>query len=235
MKNIINKSIFKISRFFVRCFTPHYRVCPTNGAVSPAVYVVHHQNLRGPIVSMAWFNISVHPWVLNVFCDRSTCFRQYYDYTFTKRFGMPKLLAAVIIFPLSFFISGLMQGMQAIPVFRSSKAIIKTFKQSISILIHGQSLLISPDIDYTDTNLNMGEMYNGFLDLERYYMQQTGKHLNFVPLLISKRKHCIYVGDAVCFNTTDDFKQEKVKVYERLKQEFSRLEKQVDKYHFIQP
>lgn len=118
--------------------------------------------------------------------------------------------------------------MRAIPVYRSSKAIIKTFRQSISTLIDGESLLISPDVDYTDTGSDIGEIYKGFLNLEKYYMEQTGRHLAFIPLYISKRKHCIYRGEAIYFNSNEGFKQEKIKVYDRLRQEYSLLKKEAD-------
>lgn len=226
MKDFINKSIFRFLRFCVRVFSSRYRVCPSNEKerIEPVVYVVHHQNLRGPILSLAWLNIPLRLWALSVFSDQRTCFRQYYDYTFTQRLGMPKGIAALIAFPVSFCVSGIMQVIRAIPVFRGSRAIANTFRQSITALINGENLLISPDIDYSDSSANMGEMYDGFLDLERYYLKQTGHHLAFVPLHISKRKHCIYEGKAVYFTTEGDFKREKAKVYDRLRQEFARLE-----------
>jgi 1-acyl-sn-glycerol-3-phosphate acyltransferase len=229
MKNKFYKSLFRFCRLFVRCFTSSYSVCHLSETVEPAVYLVNHQNMRGPIVSMVWFDKPVHIWVLNVFCDGRTCFRQFYNYTFTKRFGLPKLLSAVIIFPVSLFVSRLMKSMRAIPVFRNSKSIVKTFRQSILALSQGQSLLICPSIDYTDTDSNIGEIYKGFLDLEKYYIKKNGNHLAFVPLHISKLKHCIYVGKAVYFTTEDEFKNEKANVYYRLKQEFSLLEKLMDK------
>lgn len=229
MIDLINKSIFYFIRFCIRCFSPNYRVCQSNEnqneAEAPVVYVVHHQNMRGPILSIVWFNIPVRLWVLSAFSDQRMCFRQFYDYTFTQRWGIPKGLAAIIAYPLSFGISGIMQGMGAIPVFRGSRAIVKTLQQSLTALINGENLLISPDIDYTNPSPYMGEMYDGFLDLERYYLKRTGHHLAFIPLFISKREHCIYEGKAVYYNTGDDFISEKANVYDRLKQEFSRLEK----------
>lgn len=227
MNGIMKKYIFSFCRFLLRCFTRHYRVRYTIKDVDePAVYVVHHQNLKGPLISMAWFDRPVRPWVLSVFCDQSTCFRQYYEYTFTKRFGIPKMLAAIITYPLSFCVAALMKVSQAIPVYRGSKDIIKTFKQSISALACGQNLLISPDIDYTDRGTHIGELYKGFLNLEKLYYKKTGKHLAFVPLHINKSDGCILVGKPVFFNTPDNFKQEKEKAYARLKQEFLYLEKQ---------
>jgi len=137
---------------------------------------------------------------------------------------MPKLLASIIAFPVSFFVSKLLQSLQAIPVFRGSRDIITTIIQSISALMNGESLLICPDINYTDTGSEMGEMYDGFLNLDKYYMKKTKQHIAFVPLLISKSTHRIYVGEEIYFKDNINFKKEKGEVFQRLKQEFSYLE-----------
>jgi 1-acyl-sn-glycerol-3-phosphate acyltransferase len=223
-KIIIKNNLFRFCRLCVKCFTHEYVTYSSIRNLTPAVYIIHHQNMRGPVISMAWFNTPMRPWVLSVFYRFNTCFKHFYNYTFTKRFGIPKVFSAIILFPFSFFVSTLMQSMRAIPVYRGSKTIVKTFKESISALTHGDSLLISPSIDYTDTNSSMGDMYKGFLDLEKYYMKQTGSHLAFVPLHISKGKRCIYVGEAVYFNGENDYNKEKVNVYIRLRKEFLRLE-----------
>lgn len=228
MKDIINTSIFRFLCFCVRAISLKYRVCPSAENQSediPVVYVVHHQNLRGPILSIAWFRIPVRLWVLSVFTDRRACYQQFYDYTLTQRLGLSKGLAACLAFPLSFCVSGIMRVIRAIPVFRGSRAIVQTFKQSITALINGENLLICPDIDYANKSFHIGEMHDGFLDLERYYFKRMGRHLSYVPLVISKEDQCIYVGNSIYFREEDDFKVEKAKVYERLKQEFSRLEK----------
>lgn len=224
MKNKIFKGIFSFSRFCVRCFTAHYSVHDSKERISPVVYVVHHQNLKGPFVSVAWLRKPFRLWVLGVFCNRKSCYKQYYGYTFTKRFRMPKLLAAPLAYLSSFYIYALMKGMEAIPVYRGLKSIVSTFRESILTLKDGQNLLICPDIDYTNTSSSMGEMYNGFLDLDKYYMKETGSHLAFVPVHIGLKEHIIRVGNAVYFCSGGSFKQEKESTYVRIKQEFSRLE-----------
>jgi hypothetical protein len=173
---------------------------------------------------MAWFDKPVHLWVLSVFYDRIECFRQYYRYTFTKRFGWPKLLSAIVSAPLSIFVPALMKSMDVIPVFRGSRNIVKTFSQSIGALLDGENLLISPDIEYANKNSNIGQMYDGFLYLEKYYVKKTGRHIPYIPLHIDWDRHCIVEGNPVYFAGCDDFKTGKTKVYERLRQEFSRLE-----------
>lgn len=218
------KGFFYFCRFWVRLFTHRYKVCPSKDRPEPAVYVVHHQNMRGPILSLAWFDLPARPWALSVFCSRKSCFEQYYNYTFTKRFGMPRLVALVLAFPLSFFISTLMNSMGAIPVFRGSREIIKTFKESVASLIQGENLLIFPDIDYTNESSDIGEIYSGFLSLEKYYIKETGRHLAFVPLHINRSDCCIHEGQAVYFEDGKDFKEERGRVYVRLQEEFLRLE-----------
>lgn len=228
MTHINRKYLFRFIRFCFRCFNPSYSVRRLHNEAAPAAYVVHHQNLKGPVISMAWFDRLIHPWGLSVFFNHSACYRHYYNYTFTKRFGMPSVLAAILAFPLSFFISALMVSMEGIPVFRGSKDIVKTFKESMSVLNRGESLLICPDVDYANEGNSMGEMYMGFLNLERIYIKQTGKHLMFVPLHIDNKKHCINVGQGISFNSDGEFKQERLRVYNKLKEEFARLEKQDD-------
>jgi len=224
MKKLFTKCFFKILRFILRIFTPSYAVSPSSKIDSPAVYLINHQNNRGPVISALWFNNPVRIWVLSVFCNYKTCFRQYYEYTFTKRFGIPKFLAAIFTFPISFLVSAIMQGMEAIPVYRGSREILKTYSESIKALTHGQNILISPSVDYTNPSPNMAEMYKGFLNLEKYYVKKTGSHLPFVPVHINKSKRTIFVGKPIYFSSEEGYKQEKEKAFIRLKNEFSRLE-----------
>lgn len=219
-------ALFEASRFVVRLFVPRYTTRRTGESPQPAVYIVHHQNLRGPVLSMAWFDVPVRLWVLGVFCGRAECFRWYRDYTFSRRFGLPKPLAAILAYPVSFYIAALMRSMETIPVYRGTREVLKTMRESVRTLAGGRSLLISPDIEYEDTGTAMGEMYDGFLDLERFYLKRTGRHLAFVPLRIDGRERCISVGEPVRFTGTGEFRQEKREAYERLKLEFARLERQ---------
>lgn len=232
MKNKTNDKLFKFCRFAFRLMGRRFISKYVGEINTPAVYIVHHQNLKGPILTMAWCNNRIRLWVLSVFCSRQACFQQYYNYTFTKRFGLPKTLSAAIALPLSIFVSSLMKSMRAIPVFRGSRAILKTFRQSLTALLCGENVLICPDIEYTDKSPDIGEIYDGFLNLERFYLKKTGKHLAFVPVHINKTEHIICFGNAVYFSTAlnfkqSDFKQEKLNVYNRLMQEFSHLEKYV--------
>ena len=62
----------------------------------PCVYICSHSNMAGPLTTLAQLPFPVRPWVLHLFFDREDCRRQFADYTFSQRFGMPKWLAGVL-------------------------------------------------------------------------------------------------------------------------------------------
>jgi len=212
-------------RIIGRLFTSHYKVYAENDLHSPAVYVIHHQNLRGPITSILWVDTPFHLWTFSPFCSQKTCYRQYVDYTFTKRFGLPDRLAAMIAYPVSYLVSGILKSAKVIPVYRHSTRILETFKESVSLLLKNENILICPDVDYRDTGSEIKSMYTGFLNIEKYYMEETGKHVPFVPLHINRIKKEIYIGDVLYFKDNNDFKAERNEVIHRLKQSFEKLEK----------
>ena len=178
----------------------------------PCVYLIHHQNLAGPIRAEVLLPASAHVWALHVFLDRSACFRQYYGYTFTRRFGWPKVLAAPVCALLSLFIPALMKSIGAVPVYRGAREIAATMEQSERLLEKGESLLICPDTAYSDTDGDLHEMYTGFLHLEKPYFKATGHHLAFVPLYASARQKRLVICPPIRFADGQPYRQERDRV-----------------------
>lgn len=205
-----------------RLVTPGYQVCELPDVADPVVYVVPHRNLTGPFSVMVWIPKRPRLWVLNVFVERQLCFQQFYGYTFTERFGWPRALAAPVCSLLSIAVPDLMASIRAIPVHRGSRAVLDTVKESAAALAAGEDLLISPDIEYTDAGSTVGEMYQGFLTLERHFYRQHGRHLTFIPVDVDSSARTICFGQPIRFGD-GDFHQERDQVAEQLRQEFVRL------------
>ena len=212
-----------LARFVYRIFNPFTVVGKIPDA--PSVFIVHHQNMSGPIHALLTLPVEAHIWVYRVFFDRSECYHQYMDYTFTKRFGMPKILAAPLAFILSLAVPGIMGSFSAIPVNRSSRDIIKTFQLSHKALMAGENLIISPDVDYDDDSRSMGEMYTGFFHLEKNYYKETGKHLSFVPMSYNTQKHTLFIGDEIKFNDDTPYSAQKEQVALRIRDAINNINK----------
>lgn len=189
----------------------------------PSVYLVHHQNLFGPVHTLAVLPEEAHLWALAAFCDRKSCRRQYQDYTLTVRFGWPKILARPISFFLSWFVPGVMEAFGAIPVYRGSREIRKTMELSEKALRRGESLLICPDKDYTDRSPEVGSIYQGFLHLEKAYFRECQEHLAFVPVFCDQKKKQVIFGEAVQFSGKTSFVKERSQVVERLRDQWRRM------------
>lgn len=207
--------IFKFARGAVRLVYPKYHV-KLLLSKGPTVYVSHHQNFFGPFILMLWLPIPVRLWVFHVFFHRDTGFEQLYGYTFTKRFGLKPWLAKCLSYPLAAAFSAFYQSARAIPVYRQSKKIVHTFKESVQALQNGQPLLIFPDIDYADDSSGTKDLYNGYLYMEKYYYKATGEHIQFVPLFASKDRKTIIAGEAIQFRDGHDFHEELSVVNEKI-------------------
>lgn len=181
------------------------------------VYVVHHQNLRGPVRAAAVLPKEVRLWILHVFCDRKSCFEQYCNYTFSRRLGWPKFAAFTAAGILSLAMPRLLRGLGAIPVYRGAKEIGRTMELSEAALLRGESLLICPDRDYASNSPRVGEMYRGFLHLEQMYYRKTGNRLAFVPLTCDEGGRRLVVGAPVFFKGDRPFAEESEMVINSLR------------------
>jgi len=201
--------LFKAVRGIFRWFTPQYRIRQEHELPSPSVFLCRHNNLTGPRIVMTWLPNFVRTWVFHVFMDRVTCFGHYVGYTFTQRFGYSKWKAKLAANILTPFVVNVLDSMRAIPVFRESVQSFKTIKESIRALLAGENVLIFPDINYTSTDKEVRSIYEGFLYLERYYHNKTGKHLPFIPIYLDHEHKEIILGEAICFADGIDFNDQK--------------------------
>jgi hypothetical protein len=219
-------TLFTSLRKLVRLVYPRYtaQVLEHNGF--PAVYVMHHQNLFGPFIALLWFPKDLHAWILHVFLNQRDCYKQLVDYTLTKRMGINKHLAKLLALPLSYFTAKLLNSGKGIPVYRGSRKIVHTFQQSLEVLKKGESIVIFPDIDYRDQSPVMKEMYDGFLYLEKYYYNSTGKHLCFIPLYVSRKKKKLLADQHIYFRDGEAFSSEQKVVYQKIRNKLNQLAQQ---------
>lgn len=169
----------------------------------PCVYVVHHQNLAGPVAALALLPGEPHPWVLHPFLERRACFGQYYGYTFTKRFGWPRLLALPAAALGAALVPPLIRGFGGIPVYRAAQKrpgdgrLRQTWQLSRRALGRGESLVICPDLAYDSPAAHTGALYQGFLALGRDYQRRRAEPLPFVPAVCDKAGRRLLLGEPV--------------------------------------
>jgi len=203
-------------RFWSRIFFRDYQSPPPEALPAPAVYVCRHRNLRGPIDTLLWLSVPVRPWVFSVFCDHETCYRQYADFTLTRRAGWPRIFALPVARLLSWVVPGLCGSMGAIPVYRGTPRVVATFRKTLEALKAGERVIVYPDVNYSDPSDALGELYEGYIGLGTMFYRATGRNLLFVPLRGSKRK--IVSGRPVEFDGTKPREAEKARVAKAIRE-----------------
>lgn len=187
----------------------------------PCVYICSHSNMAGPLTTLAQLPFPVRPWVLYLFFDREACRKQYAEYTFSKRFGLPRRLADLLASLTSGFVSSLVRSAAAIPVYRGSVQAAATFRETIAALDAGDSVIIYPDVDYADSSEGIGEIYKGFLLLERFWRRKHSEPLLFVPIRMDRKKKLLRSEHPEQFDRDRPFDEEMERVSRALRRDIN--------------
>lgn len=134
---------------------------------------------------------------------------------------MPGPVAALAAWGASGYVSVLMKSMCAIPVYRGTPRVGSTFKETVAALQAGDSVLVFPDVDYTDSSDGIGEVYDGFFLVERFWRRASAETLRFVPLRLDAAARRITAGEPVSFDRCVPWKTEVVRVREALRREIN--------------
>lgn len=192
----------------IKFFSCSHAPALSNKIMHPAVLLVRHSNLKGPLRAFFAFREHPHIWVLDCFFHYRSCYEQYRNYTFslrkgkkTKRFSLCAAIAAAVVVPM-IHLSG------AIPVYRGSKSIQNTFQQSIALLKQKKRLIIAVDKNYKDEYSKVDAIYSGFFHLETLYFEETGEHLPFIVLHFDKSGNMI-CSPPLYFNKKSSFRQQR--------------------------
>ncbi len=212
----------RLLRMVYRFFHPNWQVQHQQDLTEPVVFVVHHQNMFGPVHTLGLLENEARPWIFVPFLERHSCFEQFYGYTFRQRLHWPRLPAFLLAKLLSRLLPQLMQSLGAIAVYRDKRA-VKTIRHSLAALQRGESLVICPDEDYTNATDQIGEIQTGFLTLDRLYHKKNGRHLAFVPVRIEKKSRQIWLGEAVRFRDGHAFTPESYRVSALLRSEINNV------------
>ncbi|MCL2462316.1 MAG: hypothetical protein FWF44_06580, partial [Defluviitaleaceae bacterium] len=215
--------LFYFSRWVLRRFNRKLKV---RGELpeAPAVYIGHHQNMTGVLGVMMWFTLPVHLWVLSCFFDKEGTYKQFAGFTFPQKHGFGRGFSNFAARVAAWYVPKLIKAIRAVPVYRGSvKGLKTTFGQSIDFFGMNENLLIFPDMDYSGDSAKMGEIYTGFMALEKYYYDEMGRHVNFVPIKVDLASKEIRVGKPLSIADGESFAAGKARVGAELRERMNSL------------
>lgn len=186
----------RFARWLMRTFSPRYH-CRLAASEEPVVYVCRHLNMHGPYTTLKWLPMELHPLIIHVFFDRESTVRHLTQYTFAARYGKKERRFSLAAHAIGRIVPPLIRSLQGVPVYRCGIQSVTTIRTGLKYLLKNESLIVYPDIDYTDGYDQASRIYDGFLYLGEQYYKKTGKQLAFVPLMIDDKNRAIVAGDPV--------------------------------------
>lgn len=216
-------AFFCLNRSLVRLAIGKDTVPEVDKMLFPAVYIGHHQNMYGPIHTMAWLPGKIRPWSFGKFHNRKAARQHFYQYTFRDRWHWGALRAGFCAFIASLYVPSLLRGARGIPVYRQQRRLLETINESVDTLAAGNAVAVFPDVDYDQKSPEFDEMYAGFLNLEKFYYRRYKQHLPFIPIYCSKSTRQICIGDPVYFADNVPFHDEKKRVAEVIRQRINEM------------
>ena len=190
---------YRIIRFFVWLFYKKMKVEGLENLPDDACIVVgNHTQMNGPICGELYF-----PGKRKIWCAHQMMYlKEVPAYAFEDFWSKkPKSvrwfykILSYLIAPIS---SCVFTNASTIPVFRDNR-LITTFKQTVSALTEGESVVIFPEC-YEPYNNIVYTFQDRFIDVAKLYYKRTGKIVSFVPLYIAPALKTMYIGKPIQFN-----------------------------------
>jgi len=185
----------------------------------PSLIISNHAQMNGPIAAELYFPGRRYAWCIGHMMHlREVPGYAYQDFWSHK----PKAirwfyrLLSYVIAPLSVCI---FNNADTIAVYKDSR-IISTFRDTVSALCDGASVVIFPEHDAPHNHI-VNDFQDKFVDIARMYYRKTKKPLHFVPMYIAPAVKTMALGQPVCFAPDAPIEEERARICAHLQQQIT--------------
>ena len=190
---------YKFARIVARLICPKATtVFEDDIADEPAVFVVNHSNVTGPIMMTLDFPRKHSTWAISFALDRDKCVDYAFHDIFFGRSRKVKWFWRMMARIMSRLLPPILKYSDTIAVYHD-KRIISTFKESIAALVGGRDLVIFAESPRRYSEY-VNEMQTGFVDVARFYRKETGKMLKFYPVYVERKNRTVSVARPITYD-----------------------------------
>ena len=207
--------LYRVIRWFVWLFSPKYRIeGAENLPDEPCVIVGNHSHMYGPIAGELYTPGRHYIWCAGEMMHREEVAAYAYQDFWSRKpraFRWFFRLLSHLITPLSVLV---FNNAHTVAVYHDTR-LLSTFRDSMSRLAEGNSLVIFPEC-YTEHNNIVHAFQEKFVDLARFYHKKTGKELCFVPLYLAPKLKVMRYGAPVRFRAGKPIAAERERICKAL-------------------
>jgi 1-acyl-sn-glycerol-3-phosphate acyltransferase len=188
---------------------------------SNVVVVANHLGSFGPLALMSSLTHKLYPWVVQEVTNLKDCAAYIRQDFVEKELKLRSFVSLELARIIGRICVRLMNYLMAIPVYRKSREIFKTFEISLTYLKSKRPLLVFPENDESKKQDDLCMIDTGFIRMARWLYDTTQKVLTFYPVAVNKKARAIRVGDPIRFNPDAPFGEERMRIKEYLEQSIS--------------
>lgn len=172
------------------------------------VFVCNHYEIFGPVAMYLRFPYKFRPWVIDKIMTPESVEQQMSISVYNNFPKYPKWFKKIVVKSIKGLMIFTMQHAKAIKVSRENpRENIQTMKDSVETLERGISIVIFPELSYTESGV--GVFQSGFEHLGKYYYQKTGKRISFYPVFISKQEKQMFIEKPIVYDPDKDPNEQK--------------------------
>ena len=207
--------IYRVIRWFVRLFSPHYRLEGVeNLPEGPCVIVGNHCQMYGPIAGELYVPGRHCIWCAGEMMNKDEVQAYaYHDFWSDKPKGIRWFykIFSYMIPPLAVCV---FNNAHTIPVYHDAR-LITAYRRSLEELEKDSRIVIFPE-HYDVHNNIVNDFQDKFVDLARFYYKKSGQALQFVPLYLAPKLSTMTFGTPVTFNPGAPIAEERRRICDTL-------------------
>lgn len=195
------------------------------------VVVANHTQMNGPIMGELFMPDDCLIWC----AGQMMHLKEVPEYAFTDFWSQkPKWthpfyrLLSYIIAPLA---AAIFSNAKTIPVYHDAR-ILSTFRETVSALKDGKSILIFPEKDEKKNNI-VYQFQENFVDVAKLYYKRTGAELTFVPMYVAPDLKKAFIGKGVVFNSETPIEDERKRICNYLSDEITTIGRELPEHTVI--
>ena len=208
--------IYRFIRWLVWLFYPKITLeGADNIPPEPCIFVGNHAQMNGPICSVVYFPVDALVWCAGELMALKTApeyaFRDFWSHK-PKWTHFFYRIMSFLVAPLAFV---LFNNAGCIGVYHDTR-ILSTFKDTVTGLQEGKSIVIFPEHEYVPYNNILYPFQDRFIDVAKMYYRKTGKEIRFVPMYVAPKLKKVYFGEPVSFSADAPIEEERGRVCRKL-------------------
>lgn len=223
---------FKVIRWLIGLFSPKIEVVGLETMPDePVILVGNHAQMYGPIACELYLPEQVYIWCAGQMMELKSVPAYAFEDFWSKK---PKYIRwfykvlSYLIAPLSVL---LFNNARTIAVHRD-KRILTTFRQTISHLQDGHSVVIFPEHNVPFNHI-VHTFQDRFIDLAKLYHRRTGKELAFVPIYIAPGLSKLCLGEPIRFCAGEDMERERARICAQLMDAVTELAQSLPRHRVV--